>query len=359
MHKKEKFEKNENIIEIGKDAQDSKLNMSKEFTLQTITESSRIDEISKSIDNIEDFKENIDGVKNSENRDVLYKLFDKVRSNSLAKVVIVGAGVALANPEIATAITQLDEINSHRELSYSEKRNIEVNVLKKKLVEHVGNSAYLVKLAREFDGNIEKALSEQKNRVKRTDSVDIDVNSDTNVWSEDLKNAGADGYYTTREHKIYIDKLLPSYQLSDRVRHELLHASTMGPIYVTGNAQKILQQSYNSPNNEGENYYSKEGKFMGIKQSYGMNDEYLNDPPERLARKQQLDLDLERLGVKKYGDDFTQEHYEKLMEEYSKGTLSIDAEMFIETTKQDPEVFKKIFNEVADNSTYEDSKIVV
>jgi hypothetical protein len=66
-----------------------------------------------------------------------------------------------------------------------------------------------------------------------------------------------------------------------------------------------------------------------------------------LARKQALDAEMEKLGIKKYDEDFTGEHYDKLLEYNKAGNLSAGAREFIKTTK--PEFFKQIFNEIATN----------
>ena len=83
--------------------------------------------------------------------------------------------------------------------------------------------------------------------------------------------------------------------------------------------------------------------YQSKNQNYG----YFFDPSERLVRKQTLDLEMERLGIKRYGEKFTHEHYNQLIRLYNNNKLSQDADRLLETTK--PEYFEKIMNEIAQN----------
>ncbi|MFZ2192715.1 MAG: hypothetical protein WAV31_00535, partial [Candidatus Moraniibacteriota bacterium] len=237
------------------------------------------------------------------------------------------------------------EKNGSREKSaheiYIEKRNENAKYLKEEFSKHVGSKEYLDKLAIEFNGDFDRAKKEQERRVGFVNSVRIDVNSDAEAWSQELKEEKATGYYDTGEHKIFIDKALPVYLLADRLKHELSHASTKGPFFISEKAKKIFSEAYQSPNKE------ESAWKYGEKVSHGMKDEYLSDPVEMAARKKQLDLELKSLNIKKYGERFTQEHYIKIMEAYKNKAFSDDTMIFIETTT--PAEFEKIFNEIAEN----------
>jgi hypothetical protein len=73
--------------------------------------------------------------------------------------------------------------------------------------------------------------------------------------------------------------------------------------------------------------------------------EYMGDPTEIDARKKELEHELERLGVKKYGERFTQEHYNKAWELMNKGKLSYQASRFLQIIKA--EYIGEIMNNVA------------
>ena len=63
----------------------------------------------------------------------------------------------------------------------------------------------------------------------------------------------------------------------------------------------------------------------------------------------EVDYEMERLGIKKYGERFTDEHYQKLVEYDKEGKLFMNTHEFMKTTK--PEYFKQIFNEIAANES--------
>jgi len=76
------------------------------------------------------------------------------------------------------------------------------------------------------------------------------------------------------------------------------------------------------------------------------------------VRKQILDLEMEKLGIKKYGEEFIPEkHYPKMIDAFKKGLFSKDAKEFILIIKQDPNLYKEIFNEIAKNESEESQKI--
>ncbi len=246
---------------------------------------------------------------------------------------------------ITTKPESSSEINevSNEHLGYKEKRDEHAESLRNQFIDHVASEEYLDKLTLEFDGDIEKAEEEQDNRIDQMNSVEIDVNSDPETWSQELRDQGVEGYYDTAEHKIFVSKAHPNSLLSERTIHELAHSSTRGPFLVTENAKEKLTEAFESPND------SEFDSEYGEKTSYGLADEYLSEPTEMLARKQQLDLEMESLGIKKYGEKFTQEHYKKVMDMYKEGAFTGDANIFIETIKKDPKTFEKIFNEIAKN----------
>ena len=81
-------------------------------------------------------------------------------------------------------------------------------------------------------------------------------------------------------------------------------------------------------------------------------------PTERYVRLKILEKKLENLGIKKIGEKFTREHYDKMMELYFKNKLDDNGLEFIHFTKfsededdQDGhknfEIFEKLFNEIA------------
>jgi hypothetical protein len=209
---------------------------------------------------------------------------------------------------------------------------------------NVSSPEYLKKLQIEFNGSLKKAKDSQRRRIAYLDFVEFSFvkgNLDSTSTTEKSKNNNRwmpqwlfdlikpaeydKGYYYPLQHKI----VLPEKYDVSTVEHEIRHASTRGDIDISEKAKNILENSF-----EGGN----------IKEEYI---EYLSCATERLARKQQLEHEMEILGIKKYGEKFTSEHYKKLMYFYEKGKLSRPSFEFIKTTK--PEYFEIIFNEIAQN----------
>ncbi len=207
------------------------------------------------------------------------------------------------------------------------------------LKEHIDSQEYLNKLKIEFDGDLEKAEKTQKRRLVYLDFVKFSFSDKDNLSDSaiikfingikellDLRDENYQ-YVTMGNYNQFKREItLPKDKMAGM--HEMLHASTEGDYDITEKARTMLIESYKAIGGEGI-------------------DAYLSNPSERLARKQLLDMEMERLGIKKYGDKFTQEHYEKMMKHYLIGDFSQDAEDFIQTTK--PEYFEKIFDEIASN----------
>jgi hypothetical protein len=63
---------------------------------------------------------------------------------------------------------------------------------------------------------------------------------------------------------------------------------------------------------------------------------------------------MEKLGIKKYGEIFTEEHYKKLLKLQKEYKLSLDAIQFINHIK--PEDFVKVMNELAENNSKEEKR---
>ncbi len=71
---------------------------------------------------------------------------------------------------------------------------------------------------------------------------------------------------------------------------------------------------------------------------------YATNPTERDVRKKILEYDMERLGVKKYGEKFTMDDYNKLINLMKAGKLSEDAVEFLKSTK--PEMMEIIMSTI-------------
>ncbi|MFZ2881682.1 MAG: hypothetical protein WA019_01260 [Candidatus Moraniibacteriota bacterium] len=232
-------------------------------------------------------------------------------------------------------------------------KNLEINSAQdlervlNELGEHINSEEYLNKLRIELDGNLKEARRAQKRRIIYLNCIKVSFLDNGEIKREFIRgnlnqskwmpewlaleielfksNFEVGGFYNIDKHKI----TLPVDRKDDVAGiHEFFHASTRGDYDVSDSAKEILSNAYKRTGNE-------------------KTDAYLSTITEMLVRKQKLDLEMERLGIKKYGEKFTKEHYEKIVEHYKKGDFSFDVNDFIETTK--PEYFEKIFNEIAEN----------
>lgn len=198
-----------------------------------------------------------------------------------------------------------------------------VEEVKLEIKKHLSSEEYLQKLAREFGTDLAGAKIQQEIRLNNLSRLNckffsleaINSESDFQIFS----------HYLSGTYNIYLpynsDDLtylrLASY-------HEILHETVLGEKHISPQAKKILRESYQT----------KSGRYS-----------YFYDPAERLVRKQVLDQELERLGIKKYGEEFKDEHYHQLIKAYNNNQLNQDADRLLETTR--PEFFKKLMNDIA------------
>ena len=243
-------------------------------------------------------------------------------------------------------------------IGYIEK---EVEIMRSKLIEHVGSEEYLKKLVAEYNGNEEEAKYVQKRRISLLTSVGVDAYVERGglmdkITSWTSPTEKADAYYNSLSHEIEVfrdtsQRTFDKYSINkssffdaenfhSSIYHELLHAKTKVDKYISNNAKKILSDSLKSEKEIGSIY----GTLADHK---GLN-KYLSNSSERLVRKQILDFELEFLGIKKYGEEFINEHYKEMMKSYEERKFSRGANEFIESTKENPDVYKEIFNNIAD-----------
>lgn len=196
----------------------------------------------------------------------------------------------------------------------------------------IGSGEYKDRMLKELDSNEKAADAYIDLRKVNLDDKDYDL-----VYGSLVDGVKSVGEYSEDDKSIRIATNPPKgYEVTGL--HEFVHDITDGGATMTKKAIDLYEKSFN-PN------IIKERNSEEI-----VN--YLADPTERDARKKVLEYDLEKLGVKKYGEVFTQEHYEKLFELAKKGMLSKNSLEFIVTTK--PEFFLQVMNEIAENKITKD-----
>lgn len=228
---------------------------------------------------------------------------------------------------------------------------VEAEKWKKSLLHHVKRWDYLDKLAKET-GSLAEALKIREERIKNLETVEIfsmdretmirrnlyptrvSIGSDfmDKTVSNEMINeshrsifgdgAELNGFYKPSVHQIAIR----NDGKSETTIHEIGHAITRSNKDIPIDTEILFYDAY---------------KESGDKKT----DDYLKDPTELLTRKLLVDLEMSMIGIKKYKEKFTQEHYKRLMEEYDKGMLHRGSREFIDRIK--PEYMEMIFNEIA------------
>jgi hypothetical protein len=198
---------------------------------------------------------------------------------------------------------------------------------KKWLQEKIKSKEYLARLTKEFGGDETKARAEQKSRL---DELDKDYVLESSEKIED-DVPGAAAYYD------YDKTHLPhnGYDLENTAVHEYQHQSTRGNMSMSDYAKDLYKKGFDP---------TKTTKEIVVNGRTG--EEYFGTPTEMDARKKELELDMERFNIKKYGEKFTPKHLESLLKLQKKGIISNE---FLEMTK--PEYLLKIMNTIAGTET--------
>ena len=144
--------------------------------------------------------------------------------------------------------------------------------------------------------------------------------------------------------RVIIDADLTDYQFIEAVMHELLHSIVQGDYFILDSTKEKLNKTFAGM--EGD---------LTLEEKEDM--EYLKNLAERLVRKQHLEIKLEKLGIKKYGEPFTMEHYDKMWEAVRSGQIRFDSDVmeFImstedarKTKQENFKTFKELFDTIAD-----------
>lgn len=199
---------------------------------------------------------------------------------------------------------------------------------------HISSPEYLKKLMVEYNTDEATAREHQQTRLNNL------YNGTYNLTDKD-PNFNEEG----ENFEVQLPKNINENEFTDE--HELLGHKVIDGSHLSRTANKLLILSY-------KRFDPESPYFKGLMKADNQKDydylvnyfgNYFGEKGERYARKQELETEMAKLGIKKYGDKFTKEHYDKLMELYRQGKLSKESCRFIETTK--PEYFERIFNEIA------------
>jgi hypothetical protein len=209
-----------------------------------------------------------------------------------------------------------------------------VNKAKMDLVNHISSSTYLERLAKEFNVPLEVAKEHQRTRIRNIKDLSYDFESLKDIYKQSKGMA----YYEPNENKVYFPYNSGDADDEDyrTMLHEILHLSTQSMQGLSDKLVEVFKESFRADSTIEDSaliaYYAK--------------------PQEFIVRKQILDLWLADLGLKKYGEKFTEAHYKKLAEMYDQGELPQDIVDLFEHIKA--EKFVEMMNGLADVSNSKD-----
>jgi len=218
----------------------------------------------------------------------------------------------------------------------------------KVLADHVNSPEYLQKLQKEFGISEEEAREHQKVRAQ-------------NILQGDFSTSIDDGYSMggTLSRKHEYEMFMPSSvdSVDYIAEHEFLGHKAVD--VGRGIAPKSLS-SIREAMNIDEEFMDKASK--PIREKYGPDKaEYIiskarsdfSKEEEIYARVTTLHLELEKLGIVKYGETITKDHIEQLKELESAGKLSIGTRQLLHIINVD--ALPKLLNEIAENNSEENN----
>jgi hypothetical protein len=202
-----------------------------------------------------------------------------------------------------------------------------VEKIKDELITHFSSPEFLKKL--EIILPAEKAQKEQANLVNNLKSVNLIVASPDSIAQRSVSKA-AGASYSPIEHRI----LIPFAELDEeKIMHELIHSAYRGDQNLSPEEEKILNINF------------QKNKHFSPREN-----EYQHKVSERIVRKKLLDLEMERLGLKKYREKFTHEHYELLKKLRDENKLGQGASELLDTSTE------KQLQELMNNLAFDDAK---
>lgn len=232
--------------------------------------------------------------------------------------------------EIKNDIIVYDKIAENPNFYYE---NIvkKIEEIKLEIVDHFSSDLFLQKLSENI-GSV-KAKEKQENILKNLNTVGVVIASPDSIKKQ-TGNDGAGACYSVLLHRI----MIPFSDINwEFIEHELLHAAYKSDKELSDDDKKILNKNF-----------TKDKEISNDKNNY------LHESSERIVRKKNLDLEMERLGLKKYEEKFVHEHYIKLKELQEKGRVGIGINDLLNTTNE--KELTNIMNTIAFNQAEQDLK---
>lgn len=210
------------------------------------------------------------------------------------------------------------------------------NQRREEIMSHFQSPVFLEKLQAEWDCSFVEVQERRQRLIENLASVNVVYVSPeqfSKQYGEDVA-----GIYISNTHTIkfpldqfFDDETSETTCAPNLEEHELFHAAYLGEDEISSNFSRESDRSFR--------YYKNNDAEHG---------DYLKKASERLVRKKILDLELERLNIKKYGETFTNEHYKQLFKMYEDGLLDSNLEEIIQTTT--PKDLEMLINDFAGNN---------
>jgi hypothetical protein len=231
--------------------------------------------------------------------------------------------IANMEKEFEEKINNYNEIISNPEKFYEKLLN-EISSIRENLISHFSSPEFLNKLQQKL--NTKNARKKQQEIINNLNSVKIIITTPSHI--KKLTQNEGNACYDLNEHSIYV----PFIGFNDEIiTHELIHGAYNSTESLSNDDIKILYKLY--------------------KKNKKVDNEYQRNPAERITRKKLLDFELDRLGIKKYDEKFTKEHYNKLLELKNKNNLSRTANDILNTITEKQLI--ELMNTIAFEDAYQ------
>lgn len=196
----------------------------------------------------------------------------------------------------------------------------------------VQSNEYLDRLTEEFSGDRAKAEAEQKRRINAL-AQDYVLEDLSKIKHDAGKNTLA--YYAGTTH-------LPRNDGDQTTAiHESEHQITDGDNLITSYAKNLYKEGFSLKKAKlTENLIRNNDKKIW--------ESYLSDPTEIDARKKELEFEMDKMLIKKYGEKFTEKHYKALKKLEKDGFLGERPAQFLKIIKHKDLI--KIMNTIAANT---------
>ena len=208
------------------------------------------------------------------------------------------------------------------------------------LLKNIETPTYKDRLSIELKNSPDKIL---QGRITEVNDSDYIVSNNIEKSDKDKGGNGlAEAFYDENTNKTFFPMdQADSMEAIDDAIHEYSHKMTEANKKMSLFSINLFSQAFDSLSTVA-NFIEKPTKKDTLEKL-----SYYSDPTEMYARKKVFDYDLERLGIKKYNEKFTYQHYIKALNAQQKGKLMSGSKDFLKIIK--PKMIIKIMNEIAEN----------